>query len=147
MKALVIASETMAKPDESGVLVPEISFIDTARSIGTKYYPRAIEILQQVGGGGFVQVPSSMEDFYGPISNLMHLYFEGTSVSAEKKVQLFKLAWDLIGSPLGSRHELYERFYAGDPVRAYANQYVKFEKEKLVDPVWKLLKESSKERR
>ncbi|GAB7054330.1 MULTISPECIES: 4-hydroxyphenylacetate 3-hydroxylase family protein [Paenibacillus] len=145
MKALVIASETMARPDESGVLVPEISFIDTARNIGTKYYPRAIEILQQVGGGGFVQVPSSMEDFYGPISNLMHLYFEGTSVSAEKKVQLFKLAWDLIGSPLGSRHELYERFYAGDPVRAYASQYVKFEKELLVDPVWKLLKESSKE--
>ncbi|MEV5026664.1 4-hydroxyphenylacetate 3-hydroxylase family protein [Paenibacillus sp. LPE1-1-1.1] len=145
MKALVIASETMAEPDESGVLVPELSYIDTARNIGTKYYPRAIEIVQQIGGGGFVQTPSGMEDFYGPISNLMHLYFEGATVSAEKKVQLFKLAWDLIGSPLGSRHELYERFYAGDPVRAYASQYVKFDKGSLTDPVWKLLKESSKD--
>jgi 4-hydroxyphenylacetate 3-monooxygenase len=144
MKALVIASETQAKPDESGVLVPELSFIDTARNIGTKFYPRAIEILQQVGGGGFVQAPSGMEDFYGPISKLMHLYFEGASISAEKKVQLFKLAWDLIGSPLGSRHELYERFYAGDPVRAYANQYIGFDKDLLTEPVWRLLKETSK---
>jgi 4-hydroxyphenylacetate 3-monooxygenase len=120
-----------------------LSYIDSARNIGTKYYPRAVEILQQVGGGGFVQTPSSMEDFYGPISKQMHLYFEGSSVSAEKKVQLFKLAWDLIGSPFGSRHELYERFYAGDPVRAYANQYVNSEKEKLTEPIWNLLKESS----
>ncbi|WP_159887428.1 4-hydroxyphenylacetate 3-hydroxylase family protein [Paenibacillus puerhi] len=146
IKALVIASETQAKPDESGVLVPELSYIETARSIGTKFYPRAVEILQQVGGGGFVQAPSGVEDFYGPISGLMHLYFEGAAVSAEKKVQLFKLAWDLIGSPLGARHELYERFYAGDPMRAYANLYNSFDKDRLVDPVWRLLKETSKGR-
>ncbi|MFF2479883.1 4-hydroxyphenylacetate 3-hydroxylase family protein [Paenibacillus sp. NPDC058071] len=143
IKALIIASETEGRIDESGVYVPALSYIDTARSIGTKYYPRAIEILQQVGGGGFVQTPSSMEDFYGPISHHMHSYFEGSSVSAEKKVQLFKLAWDLIGSQFGSRHELYERFYAGDPVRAYANQYLSSNKEQLTDPIWKLLKESS----
>jgi 4-hydroxyphenylacetate 3-monooxygenase len=77
IKALVIASETQAKPDGSGVFVPELSYIDTARNIGTKFYPRAIEILQQVGGGGFVQAPSGIEDFYGPISKMMHLYFEG----------------------------------------------------------------------
>jgi len=144
IKALIVASEAQAKPDVSGVLVPELSYIDSARSIGTKYYPRAVEILQQIGGGGFMQTPSGMEDFYGPISKLMHLYFEGATVSAEKKVQLFKLAWDLIGSPLGSRHELYERFYAGDPVRAYANQYAGFEKERLIDPIWELLKQTSK---
>lgn len=144
IKALIIASEAGAKPDGSGVLVPELSYIDTARNIGTRFYPRAIEILQQTGAGGFVQTPSGMEDFYGPISKLMHLYFEGASVSAEKKVQLFKLAWDLIGSPLGARHELYERFYAGDPVRGYANQYNSFDKERLIEPVWKLLKETSK---
>ncbi|MED1469835.1 4-hydroxyphenylacetate 3-hydroxylase family protein [Bacillus salipaludis] len=144
MKALVIASEVQAKPDESGVLVPELSYINTARNIGTRFYPRAIEILQQVGGGGFVQVPSKFEDFFGVISKHMHLYFEGKTVSAEKKVQLFKLAWDLIGSPLGSRHELYERFYAGDPVRAFAKQYSEADQTSFTDPIWQLLKETSK---
>ncbi|WP_435166386.1 4-hydroxyphenylacetate 3-hydroxylase family protein [Paenibacillus glycanilyticus] len=145
IKALVIASEAQAKPDKSGVLVPEMSYIDTARNIGTKFYPRAIEILQQVGGGGFVQAPSGIEDFYGPLADLMHKYYEGATVSAEKKVQLLKLAWDLIGSPLGSRHELYERFYAGDPVRGYANQFLSFDKERLTAPVWGLLKKASKD--
>lgn len=144
IKALIIAAETQAKPDGTGVLVPELSYIETARSMGTKFYPRAIEILQQIGAGGFVQVPSKVEDFYGPISSLMHLYYEGASVSAEKKVQLFKLAWDLIGSPLGARHQLYERFYAGDPVRGIANQYNLFDKKSLTDPIWSLLKETSK---
>ncbi|WP_239614823.1 4-hydroxyphenylacetate 3-hydroxylase family protein [Cohnella mopanensis] len=144
IKALIIAAETQAKPDNSGVLVPELSYIDTARNIGTKFYPRAVDILQQIGAGGFMQTPSGMEDFYGPISKLMHLYFEGATVSAEKKVQLFKLAWDLIGSPLGSRHELYERFYAGDPVRGYANQYLGYDKDRLIDPIWELLKQASK---
>ncbi|WP_338450051.1 4-hydroxyphenylacetate 3-hydroxylase N-terminal domain-containing protein [Niallia oryzisoli] len=144
IKALVIASEVQAKLDESGVLVPELSYIHTARNIGTRFYPRALEILQQIGGGGFVQVPSKFEDFFGVNSNHMHHYFEGKTVSAEKKVQLFKLAWDLIGSPLGSRHELYERFYAGDPVRAYAKQYCESDQTSFTEPIWRLLRESSK---
>lgn len=144
IKALAIASEVKAQYNETGVLVPDLSYIETARNIGTRIYPRAVDILRQVGAGGFVQVPSSVEDFYGPISELMHRYYEGATVSAEKKVQLFKLAWDLTGSPLGSRHELYERYYAGDPVRGYANLYNQFDKKKLTGPIWQLLKESSK---
>ncbi|MGR5874801.1 4-hydroxyphenylacetate 3-hydroxylase C-terminal domain-containing protein [Bacillus pacificus] len=38
------------------------------------------------------------------------------NIDAEQRTKLFKLAWDIIGSPLGSRHELYERFFAGDPM-------------------------------
>ncbi|UOK62333.1 hypothetical protein MT997_29270 [Paenibacillus sp. OVF10] len=85
IKALIIAAEAKAVPDAAGVLVPDLTYVETARSLGTKYYPRAVEILQQVGAGGFVQTPSGIEDFYGPISEFMHLYFEGAAVSAEKK--------------------------------------------------------------
>lgn len=143
MKALLIASEARAEADpETGVWVPEASFIDTARSLGTKLYPRAIEIMQQVGGGGFIQTPSGMEAFDGPIGGLLRRYFEGVSLDAESKVRLFKLAWDLIGSPLGSRHELYERFYAGDPVRGLASQYLNADKSQWTDRVWQLLQKS-----
>ncbi|MBB6633480.1 4-hydroxyphenylacetate 3-hydroxylase family protein [Cohnella thailandensis] len=143
MKALLIASEAKAHADPAtGIWVPEASFIDTARSLGTKLYPRAIEILQQVGGGGFIQTPSSLGQFGGPIGELLHRYFEGVALNAESKIQLFKLAWDLIGSPLGSRHELYERFYAGDPVRGLANQYLNADKTPWTERVWKLLEKS-----
>jgi 4-hydroxyphenylacetate 3-monooxygenase len=140
IKALALAAESQACHDESGVLVPEIAYLDTARNLGTRFYPRAIEILQQVGGSGFMQTPSTVYELDGPIYRLLRLYLEGASVGAEQKVKLFKLAWDLIGSPLGSRHELYERFYAGDPVRSFANQYLNYDKSVLIETVWKLLK-------
>ncbi|CAM3894027.1 4-hydroxyphenylacetate 3-hydroxylase N-terminal domain-containing protein [Alicyclobacillus pomorum] len=105
----------------------------------TRYYPRAIEILQQIGAGGYIQVPSDVSELNGPISRLMHKYFASSKNSAELKTRLFKLAWDLIGSPLGSRHGLYERFYAGDPVRMFANQYLNYDKDSLTKSVWDLI--------
>jgi aromatic ring hydroxylase len=38
-------------------------------------------------------------------------------------VRLFRLAWDFIGSDLGGRGELYERFYLSDSFRMTALAY------------------------
>ena len=141
--SLLVASEAQAERDETGTFIPALKPIDTARILGSQYYPRAIEILQQIGAGGFVQVPSTLEEINGPISELMHKYFAGATVGAEEKVKLFKLAWDLFGSQLGSRHELYERYYAGDPVRALANIYTNAEKQQYTKPVWEFLQSKS----
>ncbi|MEB8800263.1 4-hydroxyphenylacetate 3-hydroxylase C-terminal domain-containing protein, partial [Bacillus cereus] len=63
----------------------------------------------------------------------------GATIPADQKTKLFKLGWDIIGSPLGSRHELYERFYAGDPIRNMANQYINYDKLKFKNMVSKFL--------
>ena len=42
-------------------------------------------------------------------------YLRGKDLSARDRVQLFKLAWDMIGEPFGSRQLQYEWFYSGDP--------------------------------
>ncbi|WP_244863116.1 4-hydroxyphenylacetate 3-hydroxylase family protein [Paenibacillus cisolokensis] len=131
IKALLLASEIQARRNDAGTVLPALSPIETARNLGTRYYPRAIEILQQIGAGGFMQVPSTLGELDGPLANLMKTCYAGKQIDAEHKVRLFKLAWDLVGSPLGSRHELYERFYAGDPVRTYANQYLYADKSEL----------------
>ncbi|MDQ0720833.1 aromatic ring hydroxylase [Paenibacillus sp. W4I10] len=62
-------------------------------------------------------------------------YLGGVTMQAPEKIRLFQLAWELTGSPLGARHDLYERFYAGDPVRNRANQYVQYDKERLLGKV------------
>lgn len=123
IKGLVIASESAGKCNGQGIFLPHFSFIETARNLGTTYYPRAIELLQLIGAGGFMQTPSVIADFDGPISHMLDKYYKGKNVDAVEKTKLFKLAWDLIGSSLGSRHELYERFYAGDSIRNKAAQY------------------------
>ncbi|AJY74773.1 4-hydroxyphenylacetate 3-hydroxylase family protein [Paenibacillus beijingensis] len=131
IKGLLLASELQSSRSEAGIELPDLVPIETARNLGTRYYPRALEILQLIGAGGFMQVPSRLEELSGPLKDLMHTYYAGKQVGADDKVRLFKLAWDLAGSQLGSRHELYERFYAGDPVRTYANQYVNADKSDL----------------
>lgn len=140
IKALLHAAEAGARPDEFGTWIPALTPIETARNLGSKFYPRAIEILQQIGAGGLIQVPSSVEDVDGKLAKLIKKYYRGANIDAESRIQLFKLAWDLIGSPLASRHELYERFYFGDPVRTYANQYLHYPKQPLIDEVWQLAK-------
>ena len=69
---------------------------------------------------------------------MIRKYYRGANIDADSRIRLFKLSWDLIGSPLGSRQELYERFHSGDPVRMYARQYLEYDKKSLIDPVWQL---------
>ncbi|MBG9613643.1 4-hydroxyphenylacetate 3-hydroxylase family protein [Bacillus cereus] len=139
IQALLLAAEREGKINECNIYIPNFKYIETARNLGSNYYPRAIEILQLIGAGGFIQMPSSIKDFQSPLAPLLKKYFKGANISANQKIKLFKLAWDIIGSPLGSRHELYERFYAGDPVRNIANQYINYDKSKFKTIVNKFL--------
>jgi 4-hydroxyphenylacetate 3-monooxygenase/anthranilate 3-monooxygenase (FAD)/4-hydroxyphenylacetate 3-monooxygenase len=38
-------------------------------------------------------------------------------MAAEERAKLFRTAWDFVGSALGSRSELYERFYLASAAR------------------------------
>ncbi|MCA1028616.1 4-hydroxyphenylacetate 3-hydroxylase [Cytobacillus kochii] len=127
ISAMIIAAEQNGKY-LNNVYIPEFDYIQTARILGTKYYPRAIEIIQLIGSGGFIQIPSSVNDFDSSIGTLLQKYFHGKNTSALERTKLFKLAWDLIGSPFGSRHELYERFYSGDPILQTADQWKRYDK-------------------
>jgi 4-hydroxyphenylacetate 3-monooxygenase len=128
IRALLTASELQAQVDRFGVWQPAKASLQTARNLGTRYYPRALEILQQICAGGLIQLPSTSVEDSGEIEPLVRKYYQGANVDAEEKVKLFQLAWDLVGSPLGSRHELYERFYTGDPVRMFAFQYEQYDR-------------------
>ncbi|NEW07072.1 4-hydroxyphenylacetate 3-hydroxylase [Paenibacillus sp. SYP-B3998] len=142
IKGLIIASEVEAKADEFGNLIPAFTYIETARNLGSRYYPRALEIIQTIGAGGFFQVPSTCSEIEGPLGTYIQTYLQGASLKADEKVKLFKLAWDLVGSPLASRHKLYEQFYAGDPVRNLAGQYVNFDKDKMIGEVFSMVRSS-----
>lgn len=129
--ALLLASEIQGSLTDKGVYLPSRVPLQTARNLGTRYYSRAIEILQLIGAGGFIQLPSTDIDENDEILPYIKKYYKGANVEAAKKTRLFQLGWELIGSPLGSRHTLYERFYSGDPIRTYAMQYDTYNKESL----------------
>jgi 4-hydroxyphenylacetate 3-monooxygenase len=50
-------------------------------------------------------------------------YYQAKLANAEDRIKLFKLAWDFVGSAFGSRQDLYEYFFFGDPIRMASNFY------------------------
>jgi aromatic ring hydroxylase len=54
---------------------------------------------------------------------LIDKFFQAAGAEAERRIRLFRLAWDYIGSDLGGRGELYERFYLSDSWRMTALAY------------------------
>jgi 4-hydroxyphenylacetate 3-monooxygenase len=83
----------------------------------------AIEVIRQLSGSGLIMTPTG-DDFANPeIAVYLEIYLRGKNVAARDRVQLFKLAWDLIGQPFGSRQLQYEWFYAGDPYLSRARFY------------------------
>ena len=79
----------------------------------------------------------SAEDFGSEIGGDIARYYQGADgLDATDRVRLYKLAWDLCGDGFGQRAVQYERYYAGDPVRAHARNYLNCDKSdafRLVD--------------
>ncbi|MEC9341730.1 MAG: 4-hydroxyphenylacetate 3-hydroxylase N-terminal domain-containing protein [Pseudomonadota bacterium] len=112
----VMASEYQAQVDpENGVIYPDFTALQVGRMLGPRIYPDVVRKVKRLGAGGLMQMPASVADFDSPIGPLLERYYQGAGVSAREKISLFKFAWDVCGSEFGSRHDLYEMFYAGDP--------------------------------
>ncbi|KMY33874.1 4-hydroxyphenylacetate 3-hydroxylase [Lysinibacillus xylanilyticus] len=131
IEALLISSEKEGHLNEQNVYLPNITPLQTARNLGTHFYGRALDILKQIGAGGFIQLSSSPILENHELYPLFSKYYKGAKVDARTKENLFRIGWELIGSQLGSRHDLYERFYTGDPIRVYALQYETYDKSYL----------------
>src|SRR5260370_38940332 len=65
-------------------------------------------------------------DFRAPeLAEDLALYYQGAGgIASVDRVRAFKLAWDLAGEAFGQRLVQYERYYAGDPVRNLALNYL-----------------------
>jgi 4-hydroxyphenylacetate 3-monooxygenase len=113
--SLVRDSCTSPDPGPGGSVAPSHRSIFAIRALAPKVYPLMRELLQLVGAGGFMQLPSGAEDLLsGPLRPYIDRYYRGANVSAEERIKLWKLAWDAIGSEFGARQELFERSYAGN---------------------------------
>jgi 4-hydroxyphenylacetate 3-monooxygenase oxygenase component len=128
----------------SEAMAVDIDGVWTSTSLGPpafhlqtmRIYRRFVEIVHILGGGGFFYAPSQA-DFDNPEERVfIDKYARGRpGVSAEERVRLFKLAWDVTGSAFAQRMAQYVSFYSGDPVRLTAAFYVRYDKDPLTDIV------------
>jgi 4-hydroxyphenylacetate 3-monooxygenase len=89
-------------------------------------YPRVKEIFQQDLASALIYSNSNAVDWGVPdISKYLGEYVRGSNgKSAESRVKVMKLIWDALGTEFGSRHELYERNYAGSYELTRLDTYV-----------------------
>src|SRR6516225_3764822 len=74
-------------------------------------FPRACEIIQILGAGGLVAVPSYAE-LGGPAAADVSTYFQAANADAATRIKLFRLAFDAAVSSFAGRQQLYERYYS-----------------------------------
>jgi 4-hydroxyphenylacetate 3-monooxygenase len=121
-RSAIVAAEAGAKLDAHGVFTPDDRPFLALRGEMPKWLPRCHELIQLIGGGGFMCTPTEA-DMNGPMRPTIDRYYQAAGADAERRIRLFRLAWDYIGSELGGRSELYERFYLQDSYRMTALAY------------------------
>jgi 4-hydroxyphenylacetate 3-monooxygenase len=114
--AITDAMARTPTPWTPGYVLPNLDYGLAYRVFMTVGYPKVKEIIENVLASALIYLPSSSLDFKSPeIRPYLDKYVRGSGgYSAEERVKLMKLMWDAIGSEFGSRHELYERNYAGN---------------------------------
>lgn len=136
--AIVSAIEGAKENGVNGVLIPDGRPLQALRGLMPKWIPRSIELIQLIGGGGFLCTPSK-KDMEGPLRPFIDKYYQARNKSALEKIKVNRLAWDFIGSDLAGRGELYERFYLIDSFRVTMDTYTTADKETEMALVKKFL--------
>jgi anthranilate 3-monooxygenase (FAD)/4-hydroxyphenylacetate 3-monooxygenase len=128
VKASILRAEVEHEVTPSGTVRARFEPLQTLRGFLPRAYPRVIEILQTIGAGGLMITPSAA-DFQGEIADDVHRYFQGADgLAAVDRARMLKAASDLAMSAFGSRQVQYERYYAGDPVRLVAGNYLMYDR-------------------
>lgn len=114
VEAFVKAIEVNGALDANGFFVPDLAMITTGQVVTQRMYPKLMEALRNLAGGGMIMLPSGIEDFADPeLADYIYKTQQSPLVSPQERVKFFKLAWDAVGSEFASRHTQYEMFYAG----------------------------------
>jgi len=117
-KALVVAAEDRCEPvpGGDGAVMPDRELCHAQLAVGPELYPKVINEIKLLAGGGLIQLPASFRDLLQPEeARLLGRYVRTPGQDSEQRIKLLKLAWDAVGSEFASRHDQYERFHHGSP--------------------------------
>ena len=111
-RSAILASTEQGYDIGTGVFFPGPRALVPMRSLLAVWFPRVNEIITLIGSHNLLATPSlalfNDPDAVALVEEFMH-GADGTT--AIERAALFRLAWDFVGSQLGGRNALYERFY------------------------------------
>lgn len=136
VRSCIRASEVDCVPGPNGTVLPNDQPLLTVRTLFPQLYPRLVEIIQILGASGLVMVPGSQELTSERAADIER-YYQGANISADKRIQLFRIAWDVSCSSFAGRQTLYERYFSGDPWRLGIMRYQNYPRQnELKERIW-----------
>ena len=137
--ALVSAMEIKGAP-HGAYFVPDRHTLYSAQVLTQQLYPKFVNTLRDLAGGGMIMQPSSFRDFSAPeIAGVIELTQQSPVADAHDKVKFYRLAWDAVGSEFASRHTQYEMFYAGATFVTKGHSYRTYDWSRATDMVDRML--------
>lgn len=131
VSGLVYAQEQNCEVDEFGVAWPGRAECFATMALQSDFYPKLLQLVRDLCGGGVIQLPSSAADYANPEARAdFERYVQSPGYPSAERVKLLKLVWDMIGSEFAGRHLQYEMFYAGAPflVKSRMSQVYDFDR-------------------
>jgi len=111
-RSAVLLAEEHAYDRGEGVWFPDGRPLHPMRAQLAVWFPRVNEILIAIGSHNLLATPSRAMLDDSRLRPLIEEFLHGANgVDAERRAALYRLAWDFVGSNLGSRNDLYERNY------------------------------------
>ncbi|MEO6090920.1 MAG: 4-hydroxyphenylacetate 3-hydroxylase N-terminal domain-containing protein [Umezawaea sp.] len=132
LRTLFYGAEALASALPDGTWVPYLPGMMAFHLQAAPIHRRMVEVIQTLSGGNFFYAPSSGDFANEQLRPLIDRYVRGRGgVTAEERVRLFKLAWDVTGDGFGQRLMQYVHYYSGDPVRLTAALYLGADKTEI----------------
>ena len=117
-RSAVLLSAEQGRDVGEGVWFPDPRPLIPMRSLLATWFPRVAEIIALIGSHNLLATPTRRQLDDPGLRPLLDEFLHGANgVGAESRAAVFRLAWDFIGSGLGGRNLLYERFYLTSAAR------------------------------
>jgi len=139
-RAVFYGAEALAQPGAGGVWLPGGQGLRAFHLQSGKIYSRFVEIVQSLAAGGFFYAPAEADLANPELRPMIDKFVRGRAgVSAEERIALFKLAWDVTGESFAQRMQQYVKYYSGDPIRLTAGFWAQYDKSALFEMVERAL--------
>jgi 4-hydroxyphenylacetate 3-monooxygenase len=114
MWAMASAMAGEPDPGPGGYVLPNVRFAVAWRNAYGPLFGAIKEKFQKLLAGSLIQIPSSAEDLKNPASRrFIDQYWKGANISAEERIKLIRLIWDVCSTEFAGRTELHERNFSG----------------------------------
>jgi 4-hydroxyphenylacetate 3-monooxygenase oxygenase component len=125
-RSAVLLSAEHGRHIGNGIWFPDGRPLQPLRALLATWFPRVNEIIMLIGSHNLLATPSRGDLDNPALRPLLDEFLHGANdLDAADRAALFRLAWDFVGSGLGARNVLYERFYLTSATRNRINHHLR----------------------